>query len=657
MTDSTRDNPVLDACLERIHPLAADEQLAALRRILMRQSALAAGVAAAMAQITDGASLVVAMARPDDAVARSLSLLILAEVDPTAALPLLAEAKVLFDREQARCVLACVRALPRDLLDALATARGVPVGEVEETASAVAALYDTALYHSLYSATSTMPDREEGQRIWALFQAPAVVSTPAWLVQSGLQGDVDDRTMTLSALLARVRTNNAPWSIKSALAQRPELKTTAAQVTLLAELADEVAKNQLEWTVVWLIEQIGSAKGKDIDPLLGRVLRDHPEKERGVAALKALGARKGAAAREALLARVIASDVAEPTVLDLRLCSLATRALIAGDPNDLGWLDRFAMAETSVGRAVRDAAFSTVAGVPRKKWEASLDRWAALAVPHLDGPADGARELLNLVPEDKLATLLARPAPTVSRPLPASPRWLERYRSGEHEAVWRELREAGVAVHESDEAKKVARLTMEGAKREIARVISILRDDGYPFSDVEPMPGPSTSTGKDLAALEKALGGPLPLSFRAFHEVVGAVNLARSASAMSPSFPRIEWCDPLQIAPSFVTRDFAVDAVKAAKKKWIPALRRPPALFFGMSPSRKADPDREEDEPYMLHAAGEGADAAVRQWGRPAIAFLDYLRETIRSGGFTRLDTHDHAAEARARLTIGALPF
>ena len=95
-------NPVLDACLDRIRPLPAVDQLAALNRLLGRRAALKEGLAGVLASLSTGEALVAAMARPEDG-ARALALVILAELDPGSAQPLLAEANRVFDREQARC--------------------------------------------------------------------------------------------------------------------------------------------------------------------------------------------------------------------------------------------------------------------------------------------------------------------------------------------------------------------------------------------------------------------------------------------------------------------------------------------------------------------------------------------------------------------------
>ncbi len=190
------------------------------------------------------------------------------------------------------------------------------------------------------------------------------------------------------------------------------------------------------------------------------------------------------------------------------------------------------------------------------------------------------------------------------------------------------------------------------------RVVAILRDDDYRFGLESPVGDPSKTRIKDLAAVEKSLGGPVPLSFRAFHLAMGTVDLSPDPDAVSSTtFQKLEWLDPLQVAPISVTRDLAAKEVTRTKKAWVEALRLPPDLFFAMSPDRKGRHDSEEDEPYMLEAFDRGADGLVRQGSREPVPFVDYLRATLANGGFAKLDEHERAAEVRERLAKGRILF
>jgi hypothetical protein len=125
---------------------------------------------------------------------------------------------------------------------------------------------------------------------------------------------------------------------------------------------------------------------------------------------------------------------------------------------------------------------------------------------------------------------------------PAS--FLERYEHGEHVAVWNDLLALGDDVAQPPlyaDALAVAQATMRRVRHNLEVLIPRLRRLNYAFGgrffaamtpDEEAearrqapflaLPGPQTPVR--LAELE-AVVGPLPLSLRAFYEVVGSVNL------------------------------------------------------------------------------------------------------------------------------------
>jgi hypothetical protein len=117
------------------------------------------------------------------------------------------------------------------------------------------------------------------------------------------------------------------------------------------------------------------------------------------------------------------------------------------------------------------------------------------------------------------------------------PTYLERYRAGEHEAVWRELVALGPAVREErvlPDARAVARETMTRALHNVERIVERLTGIGYRFAHpAEVRVPPSAALLARLDRLEAQAGGPLPLALRAFYEVVGSVSLMGSHPALS----------------------------------------------------------------------------------------------------------------------------
>lgn len=133
--------------------------------------------------------------------------------------------------------------------------------------------------------------------------------------------------------------------------------------------------------------------------------------------------------------------------------------------------------------------------------------------------------------------------------------FLERYQRGECEQVWNELTKLGEQVRKEplySDALAVARETMQRTRHNIELLIPRLESIGYTFgyggmNDLEsdwvqkqpPLLGkPTDNEQKYLAELESA-GAVLPLSLRAFYEIVGAVNFVgelRSIDEFDPLY-------------------------------------------------------------------------------------------------------------------------
>ena len=651
---------VLDDCLARVAKIDPAVQLDAVQRILVRVSSLKPGLAPALSGITSGKQLVAAMAE-DDPSKRSLALLVLAELEPGLVAQLFDEIEAIYKAEAALAVERCLRALPEAIVSALASGRKL---ERTNGPAAIAALlerYDLGMHYAISDKISKLDDTSESQRLSALLTPPAEIATPAWMVNSGLRSDAEQRAQGFPAFLARARANKLSWETTTLLAAREEVATTAGRLALLTSVADEVSGHDMERVVKWLIDRLADAKDKQVDPLLAKILRDHPDLDRGIAAVEALARRTGAIARAALLARIAASECSEPSERDVRYAFLAARGLVHTEPTDIDGIARHltpAAVVRPVGGAVARAALMVVAGLATKKRSPVLRAWAAIAMPLLRGPLDdAARGLLNHVPEAELRAMLPAPPKPVRVTAPNNPRWLARYEGGEHEAVWREMRESGAEALAIEDAQRVTEATMNRVKRDIERAITALRELAYPFAD-EPLVGSGRPSAKELAAIEKTIGAPLPLSFRVFHEIVGTVDLRRDHTlGVITHLDDLQWSDPLQVAPLAITRDFLATAHKASKRTWVEALRLPERLMIGMSPSRKGDPDQEDDGCYELEVFGHPIDGVVYLQGRVVGSFVDFLRATLRHGGFAALDRPENGAELRAKLTAGHIGF
>jgi hypothetical protein len=114
--------------------------------------------------------------------------------------------------------------------------------------------------------------------------------------------------------------------------------------------------------------------------------------------------------------------------------------------------------------------------------------------------------------------------------------YLERYKAGEYEQVWAELRTLGPKVRQEPvlaDAKAVARETMGRARANVEKIVERLRAIGFDFRypDQAFLP-PSSETLAQLDEFEQKVG-PIPLSLRAWLEIVGEVNLMGTYPGLS----------------------------------------------------------------------------------------------------------------------------
>jgi hypothetical protein len=127
------------------------------------------------------------------------------------------------------------------------------------------------------------------------------------------------------------------------------------------------------------------------------------------------------------------------------------------------------------------------------------------------------------------------------------PSYLERYRQGEYEQVWAELLAFGGQVREQPlyaDALSVAQETMNRARANVELLAQRLTAMGYRFAHPDRVFVAADEETRRLVTDVERRGGPLPLSLRAWCEVVGEVNFMGSHPKLStyvemPSGPRI----------------------------------------------------------------------------------------------------------------------
>jgi hypothetical protein len=116
------------------------------------------------------------------------------------------------------------------------------------------------------------------------------------------------------------------------------------------------------------------------------------------------------------------------------------------------------------------------------------------------------------------------------------PNYLERYLRGECEQVWADLLALGGRIREEPlyaEAQSVAHETMTRARANIELLVPRLHTLGYRFAHPDRVFVPADEETRRLVTEAERRAGPLPLSLRAWCEVVGEVNFMGSHPRLS----------------------------------------------------------------------------------------------------------------------------
>lgn len=238
--------------------------------------------------------------------------------------------------------------------------------------------------------------------------------------------------------------------------------------------------------------------------------------------------------------------------------------------------------------------------------------------------------------------------------------YLDRYLAGEHERVWAELVALGPAVRDEPiytDARAVAQETMRRARRNIETLIPRLREigyqfgyDGIPVSEEERrhlapvFAPPAPKVAATMARLESQVG-PLPLSLRAFYEVVGAVNL----TGKHPHWRiTLECLDALEIHSAEIALEGFDDWGTDDGEYHMSA---------PISPDQYGKVGVSGGGPYVVVLPDAAADARLRnEWHHTT--FVNYLRICFRWGGFPGWERIEPRPDSDlAFLSEGLLPI
>ena len=300
-------------------------------------------------------------------------------------------------------------------------------------------------------------------------------------------------------------------------------------------------------------------------------------------------------------------------------------------------------------------------------------RWAdGFTVGEISGQQPAAEERPASAPESPAradAPIFGRVLPTdhekriaelrSAGPLPL----FDRYLAGEHEQVWKELNALGDGVRSdahSADALAVAYETMQRVLQNVRLLPDRLKGMGYNFVQPgsggglfgfgkakahEPHVPPPADVADRIAELEGIAGGPIPLSLRAFFEVVGQVDLNGDHPSLAPKDGQFT-PDPLMVCGI----EDAIAIVESNDGD------EDDPLLFEFAPDALHKANISGGSPYAIALPQAVADALVE--GEPhGVTFVEYLRIAIHWGGFPGWENESSRPPELARLREGLIPF
>ncbi len=228
--------------------------------------------------------------------------------------------------------------------------------------------------------------------------------------------------------------------------------------------------------------------------------------------------------------------------------------------------------------------------------------------------------------------------------------YLERYQRGEHRSVWNDLLQlAPVALRglALADALAVAQETMMGVRHNLELLVSHLQRRGYPFRHPEAvllLPQPNVE--EQIQELERR-AGVLPLSLRAFYQVVGSVDFtARNSPWVGCDYP-----DPLVVFP--------IQMALHELQEWEQDREEYEKAFGSFRIPIAPDLYHKEDVSggmwYGIALPSLGADAILlEEWHETT--FVEYLRICFHWAGFPGLERTPTASwQPLEELTAGLL--
>jgi hypothetical protein len=246
----------------------------------------------------------------------------------------------------------------------------------------------------------------------------------------------------------------------------------------------------------------------------------------------------------------------------------------------------------------------------------------------------------------------------------SSPDWLERYRAGQQDRVWHELRQLGSAVREPgvrEQAQLVCDQMARRARHNIEMIIERLTGDSYRFHDntgsqapVAPHVPPTASAAGHAQWLEERFG-PVPMTVLSWVRLVGDVWLVGT----HPQWATSAAADPLVIELEGSRFDGAsirryFEEGYEGWRKGLPQLGD--SLFtLEVAPDRFHKANVSGGQSYGIIVPDGSAEGLIT--GEVTMPFVSYLNWVFRNGGFPWPEPGNPHWQIRRVLAKNLLPL
>jgi hypothetical protein len=244
-----------------------------------------------------------------------------------------------------------------------------------------------------------------------------------------------------------------------------------------------------------------------------------------------------------------------------------------------------------------------------------------------------------------------------------SPGWLDRYRRGEREQVWHELRQLGASVRDPThavEAQAVCDEMATRARHNVEVIVARLTAQGFRFCSndekrdpVTPFIGASEDAGSLLTWLEERIGS-VPMTVSSWLRLVGDVWLV----GLHPQWQAADQADPLVVEleglrwPEASTRDYFDGELVA----WVETSAEDAdagGFVLPVAPDRLHKANVSGGAPYGFRLPDGCADALFV--GEVAMPFVAYLNWVFKHGGFPGVAPGEGQWQLKQALADGLL--